>query len=202
MIEDLEMLGKQAKILTDKQAKLVLAAIQGHRYPLRDKVMFLLSTKAGMRAKEVASVTWSMVMDAEGNIGEVIALQNKASKGKGGGRIIPMHPMLREAIIQLHAERGEKATPDRPVIHSERDRGLSPGAVAVWFHRLYQGLGLIGCSSHSGRRTFITNAARKVSQVGGSLRDVQQLAGHSNLATTSRYIDTDTDAQRKLVGMI
>jgi integrase/recombinase XerD len=54
----------------------------------------------------------------------------------------------------------------------QRGRGLSAGDVELWFHRLYSGLGMAGCSSHSGRRTFITRAARKVSEVGGSLRDV------------------------------
>jgi integrase/recombinase XerC len=76
-----------------------------------------------------------------------------------------------------------------PVIHSERDRGLSAAAVDVWFYRPYAGLGMIGCSSHSGRRSFITRAARKISEVGGSLRDVQALAGHSSLRTTARYTD-------------
>jgi integrase len=63
-------------------------------------------------------------------------------------------------------------------------------------------LGFFGCSSHGGRRTFITNAARKISTVGGSLRDVQELAGHANLRTTQRYIDVNPDAQVKVVGLV
>jgi len=195
-------LGKQAKILTDKQVRAVLAELGIRRYPIRDRVMFLFSIKAGMRAKEIASVTWAMVTDAEGEIADVIALQNRASKGRGGGRHIPMHPDIKDGLTALQRERGDEALPDWPVIHSERDRGLSPGAVTVWFHRLFAGFGMIGCSSHSGRRTFITRAARKIGEVGGSLRDVQQLAGHSSLSTTARYIEGDHEAQRKVVALI
>jgi integrase/recombinase XerC len=195
-------LGKQAKIIGDKQVRAVLTELDTRRYALRDRVMFLLSSKAGMRAVEIASITWAMVTDAEGEIGDAIALQNRASKGKGGGRIIPLHPDLKAALVALHNERGVKAHPDWPLIHSERDRGLSAGAVAVWFHRLYRDLGMVGCSSHSGRRTFITRAARKISEAGGSLRDVQMLAGHANLGTTSRYIEHDAEAQKKVVSLI
>jgi integrase/recombinase XerC len=144
--------------------------------------MFLLSLKSGLRAKEVACVTWGVVTDAEGEIADVIALENKAAKGKSGGRVIPLHPDLKAALTALHQDRAERARADLPVIHSERDRGLSAGAVAVWFFRLYSGLGMVGCSSHSGRRTFITRAARKIGEVGGSLRDIQQLAGHSSMS--------------------
>ena len=59
-----------------------------------------------------------------------------------------------------------------------------------------------GCSSHSGRRTFITRTARRVSQVGGSLRDVQELAGPTSLAMTQRDIEGDTEAKRKLVALL
>jgi integrase len=194
--------GKQAKLLTPKQETAVLHHIQTRRYAARDRVMFLLSVKAGLRAKEIAALTWGMVTDAEGQVAEVIALENRASKGKGGGRIIPLNATLRAACVALHAVQYTHAHADRPLIASERGGPLTASSVTKWFFNLYHSLGMTGCSSHSGRRTFITRAARKVSEVGGSVRDVQQLAGHASLQTTQRYIDGDTDAQRKLVQLI
>jgi integrase len=194
--------GKQAKVITEKQCRAVQAHLETTRYPLRDRAMFLLSIKAGLRAKEIACLTWGMVTDAEGNVAEAIALENRASKGKGGGRTIYMNAELRAALVALKAERGDKARSDRPVIFSERDDGLSPGAVTVWFFRLYAELGMSDCSSHSGRRTFITRGARKISEAGGSLRDIQQLAGHASLQTTQRYIEGDAEAKRKVVDLI
>jgi integrase/recombinase XerD len=107
-----------------------------------------------------------MVTDAEGEIADAIALENRAAKGKSG-RVIPMHADLKAALMALQRERGDRVRSDLPIIHSERDRGPSPAAAAVCFHRLYAGLGMIGCSSDSGRRTFITRAARKIGEVGG-----------------------------------
>jgi integrase/recombinase XerD len=201
--------GKQAKVLTEAQAKAVLRHLDHHgRYPQRDRVMVLLSLKAGLRAKEIACLTWGMVTDANGEVGDAIALPNVASKGKGGGRTIPLNNELREALVALRvvAARGrwgkDLIGPGLPIIHSERRKGYSAAAVAVWFHRLYTELGFTGASSHSGRRTFITRAAKRAVEAGGSLRDVQQLAGHSSLATTQRYIEGDTEAKRKLVNLI
>jgi integrase len=158
--------------------------------------------KAGLRAKEIAALTWAMVTDATGQVAEAIQVPNRASKGKTGGRTIPLHPDLQAALMALQMSRGDAAGPDRPVVFSERGGRLSPATVRLWFHRLYISLKMDGCSSHSGRRTFITRAARKVSQVGGSLRDVQELAGHTSLAMTQRYIEGDTEAKRKLVALL
>jgi integrase len=94
------------------------------------------------------------------------------------------------------------AGPSEFVISSQRRGPLTPLSIVVWFNRAFKNIGLQGCSSHSGRRTFITRAARLVHKTGGSLRDVQLLAGHRSIQTTQRYIDGDTDAQRKLVAMI
>jgi integrase/recombinase XerD len=194
--------GKQAKMLTTKQETAVLTYLQTLRYPARDRVMFLLSMKAGLRAKEIALLRWSMVTDSAGQITDVIALPNRASKGQRGGRVIPLNNLLRAALVELHECQGDVVHPERPVVTSERGGLLTASSVTKWFFHLYRDLGMTGCSSHSGRRTFITRAARKVSEVGGSVRDVQQLAGHTSLQTTQRYIDGDTDAKRKLVQLI
>jgi integrase/recombinase XerD len=92
--------------------------------------------------------------------------------------------------------------PSAHVIRTERSAHTSAQAIVNLFQRWYRDLGLVGCSSHSGRRTFITNAARKISTVGGSLRDVQHLAGHSSLQTTQRYIEGDSEARKRVVDLV
>ena len=164
--------------------------------------MVLLSFKAGLRAKEIAGLTWSMITETSGDLSDAISLPNSASKGKGGGRTIPLHNELREALVSLKSVRGDAVRPDRPVIYSERADGYSANAIAVWFHERFAELGIEGASSHSGRRTFITATARKIVEAGGSLRDVQELAGHASLGTTQRYIEGDSAAKRKVIGLI
>jgi hypothetical protein len=46
-------LGKQAKILNDRLIHVMLGAIEGRRYPLRQRVMILLSVTYGLRAKAI-----------------------------------------------------------------------------------------------------------------------------------------------------
>lgn len=194
--------GRQAKILSPKQEAAALRHFETTRQPLRDQALFLLSVKAGLRAKEIAELTWAMVTDGSGELAGAMALPDRASKGEGGGRTIPLHPRLREALAALYAQRRAIVDPDDAVMYSERGWRLSAATVQRWFDRHYRALGFVGCSSHSGRRTFVTRGARKAVEAGGSLRDVQELAGHASLATTQRYIEGDTDAKRKLVSLI
>jgi integrase len=193
------MPGRQAKILSTSDVDDLLVFASCTRHPLRNRVIVLLSAKAGLRASEIANLTWDMVLDPAGQIGNVIELCDNAAK-KGGGRIIPMHPELRDALAALRDV--EAQSKSNRVIRSERGSAMTPPSIVVWFNRAFKNIGLKGCSSHSGRRTFVTRAARVVHKAGGSLRDVQLLAGHRSILTTQRYIDGDTDAQRKLIAMI
>jgi integrase len=164
-------------------------------------VIFLLSVKAGLRAKEIASLTWAMVTDAEAQLSGSIRLTDTASKGRSG-RVIPLNKELRAALAELKAEAGKRKRPSPYVVTTERSQRTSPAAIVNLFADWYRALGFTGASSHSGRRTFITNAARRISSVGGSLRDVQMLAGHSALSTTQRYIEAHEDAQRRVVELV
>ena len=194
-------LSKQAKTLSKAQVEAVLSFLNSTRNPERNRLIFLLSVKAGLRAKEIASLTWDMVTDAEGNLGEAIHLTDIASKGRSG-RIIPMNKDLRNALANVKDIVDKRQRSKQFVINTERADKTSSYAVVNLFSGWYRALGFTGASSHSGRRTFITNAARRISTVGGSLRDVQLLAGHSALGTTQRYIEADGMAQRRVVDLV
>lgn len=206
------MAGKQAKVLSKSQPEVVLGWLTSNsRNPERDRVMFLLSCKAGLRAAEIAQLRWSMATDSEGYVSDTIELPDGVAK-KRSGRTIPMGKQLRKELDALR--RKMRPAPDEPVVYSERGgyaegedgrpklKAMSPHSVVKWFARLYRTVGFEGCSSHSGRRTFITFAAREIVSVGGSLRDVQQLAGHRDLKTTQGYIEGSSDAKRKVVERI
>ena len=194
-------LSKQAKTLGKAQVEAALGYVSRTRHPVRNRAVLLLSVRAGLRAKEIASLTWDMLTEADGNLGSAIHLRNEASKGKTGGRVIPLSSDLRRALLDLH-KLPPGPRPSRYVIRTERALRTSPQVIVNLFAVWFRTLGFSGCSSHSGRRTFITNAARKISTVGGSLRDIQMLAGHSNLSTTQRYIEANGDAQRRIVDLI
>lgn len=191
------MAGRQAKVINPRALARMLRAVGRGSTPARDRVIVLLSVKAGLRACEIARITWPMVQDARGRVAHALELPDKAAKRRSGRRI-PLHPQLRDALARLQRTAGGNG----PVVRSARGGHMRPNSIVNWFVTLYRQLGLAGCSSHSGRRTFITQAARLVHRTGGSLRDVQLLAGHRSIETTQQYIDGDSAAQHRLVSLL
>jgi integrase/recombinase XerD len=118
-------LGKQAKTLTKAQVDAALNYLSGSRYPLRNRVIVLLSVKAGLRAKEIASLTWDMATTSDGEVGTAVHLTNDASKGRGGGRVIPLNRELRSALLDLRRS-PSRARPSPFVITTERTARTSP----------------------------------------------------------------------------
>src|SRR3954470_13644116 len=115
------MAGKQAKILSEDDLKDLLAYAFSTRYPHRNAVIVLLSVKAGLRAGEIAKLTWEMVLDANGQVGISIELVDRAAK-KGSGRRIPMHAQLRKCLIAWRSQ----ASATGPLVQSERGGPMRP----------------------------------------------------------------------------
>ena len=197
-------IGKQSKTLNKTQIQMVRTFLKNQRNGLRDETIFLLSVKSGLRSKEISLLSWNMVCKSDGTIDDYINLPNSSSKGNSG-RIIPLHKDIKSNLqIMLMEHKGlfgfdiDKSF----IVRTERTPFTTSNMIVVMFFRWYQKLGLVGCSSHSGRRTFITETSKKIGSVGGSLRDIQMLVGHSNLQTTQRYIESDSESQRKVVDLI
>ena len=201
-------LGRQAKVLSKAQITTTLLYLDARPYALRNRVIFLLSVKAGLRAKEIAQLKWGCLFCADGKIGDVIALDNRYTKGTSG-RIIPINRDLRLALEEWQDkfQKSYRIDDTQPlegwnVITTSRSYQTTAQVIVNTMRDWYADLGFVGASSHSGRRTFITNAAKQVFKAGGSLRDVQELAGHKSIAMTQRYIEGDTEAKRRLVDLI
>ena len=111
------MSGRQAKLLSDQHLTNLLRFAQASRYPARNRLIVLLSFKAGLRAAEIANLTWAMVVDATGAVAPVIELHDQAAKN-GGGRRIPVHPDLYTALSRWR----DLSPPSDFVISSERGR--------------------------------------------------------------------------------
>ena len=109
------MPGKQAKILSLGDVNDLLVFASCTRHPLRNRVIVLLAAKAGLRAGEIANLTWDMVLDPTGDIGTVIELRDIAAKN-GSGRLIPVHPDLR------------KPSPPIAAFQPAADRSFDPSA--------------------------------------------------------------------------
>lgn len=203
---------RKAKAYSDVQIKQLLNFFNVTKYPLRNTVVLLLSAKAGLRACEIAGLKWQNVLaDDCSDIGQTIKITNDISKSyrtkdgklvRVGGRRFTMSNQLQEALRKLYNSHKRKPRYEDEIILNQQGFAMTGQGIAQMFCYWFRTLNWKGFSSHSGRRTFITNCARKVSLIGGSIHDVMRLAGHSNLNTTQEYIESNPEAMEKLVNMI
>lgn len=179
----------RAKILSNEDIDRLVSFIREHaKAPLSLEAVFLSTVFAGLRISEAATLTLDCLTDANGNIGQMLHVRAIHAKNNKA-RAIPIHPRLREAVLRLrgtHPNTTHIAFTNR---YGNRQRPQTVKAATNMVSRLYQQAGFVGCSTHSGRRTFITNLSRVANLHGASLRDVQRLAGHARLDTTESYIE-------------
>jgi integrase/recombinase XerD len=172
----------QAKTLTEKELKIVLATVATGRHAARNRAMVLMSFWAGLRAGEMAALRVSDVLAPNGTITAEIRLDADQTKGQRG-RVVMLGDKLRKELA-VYISNLKVTTPAAPLFYSQVSRkGMSANTVAQLFLEIYAKAGVVGASSHSGRRTFITTLANK----GVGVRVLMALAGHRHMSTTHEW---------------
>ena len=177
---------KQARILTKSEFKRVLAVIDSNKYSQRNRAVLYLSFYAGLRACEIASLRLHDVVDDERQVKSQFVLEKHMTKGNERQRVI-VNSSLRKALQKYVDFVCTNYSVNDALIQSQKGGSFTPLTVVQLFARLYKQAGIVGASSHSGRRQFITTLAEN--QV--NVRVIQALARHRHLNTTMRYIDVN-----------
>jgi len=175
----------QARALNAAEMEQVLTHVNAGRHAHRNRCFILLTHLAGMRVGEVASLRWVDVLTADGHIKEEIRLLPEMTKGKHA-RTVFISTRLREEL-QRYADIYRRSAPlECPLFYSQKDarKGFTANSLTQTVAKLYRGAGLDGATSHSGRRSFLTNLANK----GTAIHLLRTLAGHRSISTTATYL--------------
>ncbi len=197
----------QAKTLTDRDLKKVLNYISTTRHAARDRAFLLCTAYGGMRIGEASALTIGHILNADGTIKDEARLTADETKGdKGRTVMLPkiLQQELRTYIISRFGANNliEVAQTNymRALFYTQKEsrRGFTANTAAQHFGKIYKEAGITGASSHSGRRTFLTNLANK----GVGVRILMQLAGHKNIGTTQKYLDCNDEVMRAAVELL
>ena len=187
---------RQAKTLDEKELRAVLAHCSTRRHAKRDRALLLTGFWAGLRAKEIAALSVCDVLAADGSIRAEFVLSPEQTKGKRARKVFVGTKLQRELAAYLrHLDR---RSPTDPLFLSQKGVRFSPNSMSQLITHIYQDAGIIGATSHSCRRSFITNLAHK----GVSVRVLAELAAHSSITTTQRYIDINDKHLRAAVELV
>ncbi|MHA6691642.1 tyrosine-type recombinase/integrase [Devosia sp. A449] len=186
---------KQAKVLTEAEFKRVLAVTAQGKHAGRNGMALMLSHYAGLRVGEIATLYWSDLISADGQIVEQFYLKPENTKSNEA-RPVHLSKRLQRELTLYKATQSVK--PIDPLIQSQKRGAFSANSLCQLFGRIYRDAGINGATSHSGRRWFITRLAHS----GVSPKVIMTLAGHRSLATTQRYIDVNDEMMARAVDIL
>jgi len=153
--------------------------------------MLQLTHYCGMRVGEVAALRIEDVVDENYKVRTEIVLAASITKSKRARRIfVPrqMHKQLQQYINTLPST----SAPNTYLFSTQKQSHFTANTAAQHLQRLYAQAAIVGATSHSGRRTYLTELAAK----GVGVRVLAEMAGHASIQTTQRYIDVNDEQMR------
>lgn len=185
---------KQAKVLTTEEINSAISDVMNYsgKWAKRNRMLLLLSHHTGMRVVEMSALRLSDVLDIHGRVLSEINLAAHQTKGSQGRRVILPSRTQTEISKYLQHQWNTKSLQglvyqagNQPLFYSQKLNAFTPNQLSQVFSRIYRDAGIVGATSHSGRRSWITALCSK----GANVRAIQMLAGHRSLSTTQKYVE-------------
>lgn len=182
-----------SRSLTDEEIEKVKSLFDGC-FALRDKAIFILGIRTGLRISEILSVSINQVLQ-DGKISQYLSIPRRNMKGKVEGRRIPLHEEARQAIglwlIELN-KRQELSGSD-PLFASRKGARSAISRVQAWriLGEVFDKAGLEGpLSTHALRKTYARRIHKKLNY---NLVDTQLAMAHRSIQSTIRYLSGDCE---------
>ena len=187
----------QARTINEKQAKTLFSFIGTQRNATRNKAMFALSYYSGLRAKEIASLTIGDVLKANQSIKDVVYLNAEQTKGSKG-REFYINASAKQHISTL-IKSMRNVEPSFPLLQvMGRRKAFSANSLAIALRNIYLSAGFENCSSHTGRRSSISQLANK----GVGIRIIQKFSGHRQLQSVQNYLDANEEMVKNAAELV
>lgn len=193
-----KVMSKQAKTLTNDEIRKVLDYVATRKHSERNRAMIYTIFNTGMRVSELANLRFKDVVDSDGAVKREIRLNAEDTKTKEA-RVVFVNDKLHKELTRYVMLYKPVSTNVKFFYSQKRaSDGYSANTLAQFFHYLFNRAGIAGASSHSGRRSFITNLANK----GVGVRVIMGLSGHKALSSVQCYIDCNDDMKRKAINLL
>ena len=186
----------KAKVLNDSEFKRLLIVAKSGQFALRNVALLYCSFGLGLRAKEIASLKISDVTTPDYKLLDEVCLKRSITKGEKQRYAYLAHKKVCDALGE-YINSIQHQNRHKPLFQTQRKTKFTPNALQKWFKSLYDKAGIIGASSHSGRRTFIT----RLIEQGADIKAVSRLAGHASIVTTAIYVEDNPDRLKRLTNL-
>jgi Site-specific recombinase XerD len=176
----------QAVILSQNEIELLF--VEGLQSD-RERALFGVCLYTSARIAEACSMLSEDVYTPGGKVRSSVNIRKGATKGKLATRSIPVIEDLRSLLTIWQPHAGEiYLFPGRHPSHHWRH--ITSDSAARLFREACKRVGIEGASTHSFRRTALT----QMSNAGIPLRVIQEVSGHSSLTELQKYLEV-TEAQ-------